>query len=145
MSCRGIRGAITVDEDTPEAIWRATREMLALIIRLNGVRADEVASVFFTTTPDLVAAFPATAARQLGWMDVPLMCGHEMAVPGSLPKCVRVLLHWNTDKSPQEIQHVYLGAARSLRPDKADLPEIDMHELEAWIDAQLAKWTEAGD
>jgi len=140
MICRGIRGATTVAEDTPDEIWRATREMLALIIRLNGVRADDVASVFFTTTPDLVAAFPATAARQLGWMDVPLMCGHEMAVPGSLPMCVRVLLHWNTDKSPQAIQHVYLEKAKSLRPDKADLPEIDMHELETWIDTQLAKW-----
>ena len=140
MICRGIRGATTVEEDTPEAIWRATREMLALIIRLNGVRTEDIASAFFTTTPDLVAAFPATAARQLGWMDVPLMCGHEMAVPGSLPLCVRVLLHWNTDKSPQAIQHVYLGDAKTLRPDKADLPEIDMHELEAWIDTQLAKW-----
>ncbi len=140
MICRGIRGATTVAEDTPDEIWRATREMLALIIRLNGVRAEDVASAFFTTTPDLVSAFPATAARQLGWMDVPLMCGHEMAVPGSLPMCVRVLLHWNTDKSPQAIQHVYLEKAKTLRPDKADLPEIDMHELEAWIDTQLAKW-----
>ena len=140
MICRGIRGATTVAEDTPDEIWRATREMLALIIRINGVRADDLASALFTTTPDLVSAFPATAARQLGWMDVPLMCGHEMAVPGSLPLCVRVLLHWNTDKSAQEIQHVYLGDAKALRPDKADLPEIDMHELEAWIDAQLAKW-----
>ncbi|MBP7961385.1 MAG: chorismate mutase [Caldilineaceae bacterium] len=138
--CRGIRGATTVAEDTPDEIWRATREMLALIIRINGVRADDLASALFTTTPDLVSAFPATAARQLGWMDVPLMCGHEMAVPGSLPMCVRVLLHWNTDKSPQEIQHVYLEKAKSLRPDKADLPEIDMHELERWIDEQLARW-----
>jgi chorismate mutase len=99
-----------------------------------------VASAIFTTTPDLVAVFPATAARQLGWLDVPLMCAHEMSVPGSLGLCIRILLHWNTEKSQQEIQHVYLREARNLRPDKRIvLSEQDMQELNAWIEEQLSK------
>jgi len=110
------------------------------MIRLNGIRSEDVASAIFTTTPDIVAVFPATAARQLGWLDVPLICAHEMSVPGSLGRCIRILLHWNTNKSQQEIQHVYLHEARTLRPDKTlVLSEQDMHELNVWIEEQLSK------
>lgn len=136
--CRGVRGATTVEADDRELVLKATRELLALMIRLNGIRSEEVASAIFTTTPDVVAVFPATAARQLGWLDVPLMCAHEMSVPGSLGLCIRILLHWNTDKPQQEIQHVYLREARTLRPDKTIvLSDQDMQELNAWIEEQL--------
>ena len=138
--CRGVRGATTVDRDDREEILKATRELLALVIHLNGIHTDAVASAIFTTTPDLSAAFPATAARQLGWLDVPLMCAHEMSVPGSLGLCIRILLHWNTDKPQQAIQHVYLHEARNLRPDKRIvLSEQDMEELSVWIEEQLSK------
>jgi chorismate mutase len=140
MICRGVRGATTVAEDRPEAVLKATRELLALMIHLNGIHAEDVASVYFTTTEDVVSQYPALAARQLGWMDVPLLCGHEMNVPNSLPRCIRVLLHWNTHKGQGEIQHVYLGEARSLRPDKALAEEIDMVELQAWIEEQMKGW-----
>jgi len=138
MVCRGIRGATTVQSVDRESVLRATREMLATIIRLNGVDSEDVASVFFTTTPDIVSVFPATAARQLGWLDVPLMCGHEMNVEGALQRCIRVLVHWNTDKPQAEIRHVYLHEARSLRPDKSIvLSESDLEVLNRWIDAHL--------
>ncbi len=138
--CRGVRGATTIEADDRELVLKATRELLALMIRLNGIRAEDMTSAIFTTTPDIVAAFPATAARQLGWLDVPLMCAHEMSVPGSLGRCIRILLHWNTDKPQQEIQHVYLHEARNLRPDKRIvLSEQDMEELNRWIEEQLSK------
>ncbi|MCB0127350.1 MAG: chorismate mutase [Caldilineaceae bacterium] len=137
--CRGVRGATTVERDDRELVLRATRELLGLMIRLNDIKTVDVASAIFTTTPDVVSVFPATAARQLGWLDVPLMCAHEMQVPGSLGHCVRILLHWNTDKPQQEIQHVYLHEARTLRPDKnIVLSEQDMRELAVWIEEQLA-------
>ena len=98
MWCRGVRGATTADENSRDAILTATRQLLALVIRTNGIRSEDVASAVFTTTTDLDAEFPALAARQLGWLDVPLMCGHEISVPGSLPRCIRVLIHWNTEK-----------------------------------------------
>lgn len=140
MICRGVRGATTVEQNSPEAILRATRELLALMIRLNGIRSEDVASVIFTTTRDVTSQYPALAARQLGWMDVPLLCGHEMEVPNGLPRCIRVLLHWNTDSPQSEIQHVYLNEAKSLRPDKNLVEEIDMDELNRWIEAQLERW-----
>lgn len=138
--CRGVRGAITVPSNSREEILSATRRLLALMIRLNGIQADDVASAMFTTTHDIDAEFPALAARQLGWLDAALLCGNEMAVPGSLPRCIRILIHWNTAKTQQEIQHVYLGEAVRLRPDKADLPPVDEGEMEAWIQEQLAAW-----
>ncbi len=138
MFCRGVRGATTVQSNTREEILRETRHMLALMIRLNGIAPEDVASAIFTTTHDLNAEFPALAARQLGWLDAALMCGHEMEVPNSLPLCVRVLVHWNTTRAASEIQHVYLKNATRLRPDKADLPPIDEDELEGWISQQLA-------
>lgn len=138
--CRGVRGATTIATDDRELVLKATRELLALMIRLNGIRSEDVASAIFTTTTDIVSVFPATAARQLGWLDVPLMCAHEMSVPGSLGRCIRILLHWNTDKPQQEIQHVYLHEARNLRPDKRIvLSEQDMEELNVWIEEQLSK------
>jgi chorismate mutase len=138
MFCRGVRGATTVEANTREEILRGTRQLLALMIRQNGIDPCSIASALFTTTTDLDAEFPALAARQLGWLDVPLMCGHEMAVPGSLPRCIRVLLHWNTEKPAREIQHVYIRGAAVLRPDITKLPPVDWDELESWIAEQLA-------
>lgn len=140
MICRGVRGATTVEQDTPEAILQATRELLALMIRLNKIHSEDVVSGIFTTTRDIFSQYPALAARQLGWMDVPLLCGHEMEVPHSLPRCIRILLHWNTNTPQAEIQHVYLNEAQSLRPDKSLAEEIDIDELNCWIDEQLARW-----
>jgi chorismate mutase len=138
MFCRGVRGATTVAENTREEILTATRQLVALMVRRNGIDRRDVASAIFTTTPDIDAEFPALAARQLGWLDVPLLCGHEMAIPGSLPRCIRVLVHWNTDKPQSEIQHVYIRDAVTLRPDLCKLPPVNWTELEAWIAEQMA-------
>jgi chorismate mutase len=118
MRCRGIRGATTVDSNSREAILEATRELLDELVEANGVETDDIASALFTTTPDLNAEFPAVAARDRGWVDIALMCGHEMNVPGSLRMCLRVLLHVNTERSASELVHVYLKGATVLRPDK---------------------------
>jgi chorismate mutase len=117
--CRGVRGATTVERNTREAILRGTRELLTQMIEANGIHPDDVASAIFTTTPDLTAEYPALAARQLGWHDVALLCTHEMAVPHGLKCCIRVLLHWNTEKLASEVQHVYIKGAVNLRPDRA--------------------------
>lgn len=120
MTVRGIRGATVVERDEPGAIHSATRALLEAIQAANpSLQLADLASAWFTATPDLCTAYPAVAARQLGWIQVPLMCVQEMAVPGSLARCIRVLLHWNTDLPQAAIQHVYLGAAESLRPDLA--------------------------
>ena len=116
-SCRGIRGATSVDANDAQAIAAATRELLTCIVTANDVAVTDVASVIFTATPDLDAAYPARAAREMGWSNVPLLCMQEMAVVGSLPRCIRVLLLWNTDRSEDQVQHVYLHQARVLRPD----------------------------
>jgi chorismate mutase len=124
--CRGVRGAITVDENSAQAILSATEELLRAIIAANRICEQDVASVFFTVTPDLDAVCPAVAARQLGWTRTALLCLQEMAVPGGLPRCIRVLIHWNTGRSSDEIRHIYLREARQLRPDLAsrdDQPE----------------------
>jgi chorismate mutase len=139
MTCRGVRGATTVEHNEREEILVATRQLLGLMIRINGIEARDVASALFTTTPDINAEFPALAARQLGWLDVPLLCGHEMTVPGSLPLCIRVMIHWNTSKTQQEVEHVYVREAKRLRPDLTKLPAVDWDELEAWIDQQMKK------
>lgn len=117
--CRGIRGAITTRENTREAILQATHELLTNLIEANGIQVDDVASAIFTTTPDLDAEFPAVAAREIGWSNAALMCGQEMKVPGSLPRCIRILIHWNTTRRADEIVHVYLREARMLRPEHA--------------------------
>ena len=128
MACRGIRGATTVEQNTSEDILEGTAELLTVLARLNDLTPDDVASAFFTTTVDLDAAFPALAARDLGWTEVPLMCAHEMAVGGALAKVVRILLHVNTDRSPREIRHVYLRGARTLRPAWG-VADDDLEEL----------------
>ena len=133
MPCRGVRGATTAESNSRDDILAATRQLVALIIRQNGIEPVDVASAIFTTTTDLDAEFPALAARQLGWLDVPLLCGHEINVPGSLRRCVRVLVHWNTDKAQSEVNHVYIKQARRLRPDLSNLPPVDWEELERWI------------
>ena len=133
MPCRGVRGATTAEDNNPEDILKATRQLLALIIRQNGIRPEDVCSAVFSTTTDLDAEFPALAARQLGWIDVALMCVHELDVPGSLRRCIRVLLHWNTEKAADEIVHVYIKEAAHLRPDRSNLPPVDWKELEDWI------------
>ena len=119
MYCRGIRGATTCDENTRESILEATRELLQRIIAANGLQAEDIASAIFSTTHDLTAEFPAVAARELGWLDTALLCTHEMAVPGSLQRCIRVLIHWNTTRRADEIIHVYIRGARTLRPDRS--------------------------
>lgn len=117
MMIRGVRGATTVESNSPEAIIDATKELLGAMIKANEIDKDDVASAFFTLTQDLNAEFPAVAARQMGWTDVALLCGHEMNKPGALPMCLRILLHVNTEKKPAEMKHVYLRGARVLRPD----------------------------
>ncbi|GEM_PF-120963 len=119
LVCRGVRGATTVDSNDREAILEATRDLLRRLVLANGIRPEDVASVIFSTTPDLNAEFPAVAARQLGWHDVALFCTHEMNVPGALRRCIRVLIHWNTERAQDEIHHVYIRGARHLRPDRA--------------------------
>jgi chorismate mutase len=119
MQFRGVRGATSVTEDSAEAIWAATAELLKILIETNEIDEDDVASVIFTTTPDLTAAYPAKAARDMGWTQVALIGCQEMNVPGSVKLCVRVLIHWNTPKRNAELKHVYLGEAVALRPDLA--------------------------
>jgi len=117
MKMRGVRGAITVDEDSAEAIWQATRELLAAMVEANGIDEDDVASVIFTTTPDLKGAYPAKAARDLGWSRTALMGMQEADVPDGLPRAIRILIHWNTDRGLDDIQHIYMRDAIKLRPD----------------------------
>lgn len=117
MHVRGIRGAVTVETNTERAILDATRGLLEEMVRANDVATDEIAAILFTTTRDLNAAFPAEAARQLGWHSVPLMSGAEIDVPGALPRCIRVLMLWNTPRAQEEVVHVYLHEAEVLRPD----------------------------
>ena len=117
MLVRGIRGATTVDSNTREDILAASRELLEEIIRQNQIDPDFVASIQFSTTPDLTADFPAVAARELGFTQVALECLLEMNVPGSLARCLRILMHVNTERSLAEIKHVYLHGARVLRRD----------------------------
>ena len=115
---RGIRGAITVEEDTPEAIHQATRELLLKMLEANGIQSyEELAAVIFTVTEDLTSAFPAEAARQIGMHRVPLLSAREVPVPGSLPRVIRVLALWNTDTPQDRVRHVYLREAVRRRPD----------------------------
>jgi chorismate mutase len=120
MLVRGIRGATTVATNTREEILAATHELLTRIVEANEVDPDLVASIIFSTTPDLNAEFPAVAAREQGYTMVALSCVHEMNVPGSLAKCLRILMHVNTERSLGEIKHIYLRGARALRRDLVD-------------------------
>ncbi len=118
MSVRGIRGATTVCADGAESILSATRELLLAIIEANPtLQPVDIASILFTVTEDIQAAYPAQAARDLGWDDVPLMDAQEIPVPGSLPHCIRVMILWNTELGQNEVHHVYLREAVQLRPD----------------------------
>jgi chorismate mutase len=120
MSVRGIRGATTVEANEEQAILEATADLLKRLVEANGIVPEDIASIIVTVTHDLDAAFPARAIRQLpGWELVPLMCALEVPVKGSLEKCIRLMVHVNTDKKQDEIQHIFLGRARSLRPDLA--------------------------
>lgn len=115
MALRGIRGATSVESNTKAEIIEATKELLSRMVEENGLKVEAVASALFSSTEGLDAEFPAAAAREIGWNDTPLLCMREIAVPGSLNNCVRVLLHVNTDKAQNEMKHVYLREAVNLR------------------------------
>ncbi len=117
MPVRGVRGATTVTRNQKDEILDVTTELLKTMLDVNGINTEDIASCWITTTPDVFAEFPAVAARHMGWTQVPLMQSHEMSVPGMLPLCIRVLLHWNTEKTQSDIRHVYLREAARLRPD----------------------------
>ncbi|MBM3167165.1 MAG: chorismate mutase [Chloroflexi bacterium] len=117
MWCRGIRGATAVPENSRDAIIAASRELLQQMVDANGVKIDDVACILFTTTPDLNAAFPAAAARELGWLQVPLLCSQEMDVPDGFPHCLRILMLFNTEKRNEDIVHLYLRGTEVLRDD----------------------------
>ncbi len=115
MYCRGIRGATTVERNESEEILASTKELLQLMVERNNLRLEDIASAIFTVTEDLDAAFPAAAARAMGWMEVPLLDAREIPVPNSLGKCIRVMLHVNTMRNAAEIRHVYIRGAVNLR------------------------------
>jgi len=117
MRVVAIRGATTVDADDGTLIRAATRELLARLVEANSLAVEDIISVIFTVTTDLRDEFPARAARDLGWVDVPLLCTIEMSVPGALPRCIRVLLHAHAARPRSELRHIYLHDARALRPD----------------------------
>jgi chorismate mutase len=118
MTVRGVRGATSVTEDQPDLIREAAGELMQEIIQRNGITDfDDVISAVFTTTEDLCSAFPAEAARLMGMNQVPLLCAREIPVQNSMPRCIRILLHINTERTPREIEHVYLREAQKLRPD----------------------------
>ena len=133
MMVRGVRGAISVTKDDPEEILEATRRLLLTIVQQNGIETEDLASVWLTTTPDLTSVFPAVAARQIGWTEVPLICAHEMTVEGAMPLVVRVMMHWNTTKSQKEINHIYLGETVKLRPDKMHVPPIKDSDMTTYL------------
>ena len=118
MALQGVRGAITVEQDNEDQIIAATKNLLFEIVKANQtMKTEDLACVFFTMTDDLHLGFPAKAAREMGWRNVPLMCSTEISVTNGLPFCIRVLLLWNTNMLQTEISHVYLGRAKTLRPD----------------------------
>ena len=119
MKVRGIRGATTAATNTGTDVIAATRRLLTDMVAANAVRTDDIAAVFFTTTPDLNAEFPAAAARELGWQKVPLLCSSEIDVSGRVRSCIRVLMLVNTNAAQAQVAHVYLEGARRLRPDLA--------------------------
>jgi chorismate mutase len=136
---RGIRGATTASANEPEAILEATGELLGELVRLNALVVEEIAFAYFTTTADLDAEFPALAARRLGWVDVPLLCGHDMTVrqpnPRGVARCIRVLLLYNTELSQRQMRHAYLRGADAIRQD--------LDAMRSGLDAFVA--TEVGD
>jgi len=124
--CRGIRGAITTEDNSREAILSATRDLLERLVARNGVAVDDIAAVFFTVSDDLDAEYPALAARQLGWTETALLCAREIPVPQTtVRRCIRVLLLANTERTLREIRHLYLREAVTLRPTRTDLSPHD--------------------
>lgn len=117
MAVRAVRGAIQVDADEPDLIYRGVREMLADLLARNELSPQDVISIFFTATTDLTSCFPAAGAREVGFAEVPLLCASEIAVPGSMPRVVRLLAHVETSRPRSEIRHAFLGAAAALRDD----------------------------
>lgn len=131
MTMRGIRGATTIDADEQTEVFSATRELLEAIQQNNpDLDPCDIGSAIFTTTEDITSAFPATAARAIGWEQVPMVCAREIPVPNSLAGCIRVLIHWNTDKAQDAIRHIYLNRASALRPDLAEQQKINEAEGE---------------
>lgn len=126
MAMRGVRGATTVDANAADDIQKRTLELLGILVASNGIEPEDVASATFTVTGDLDAEFPAVAVRSMpGWEEVPLLCAREIPVTGSLERCVRVLLHWNTGRPQREVRHAFLRGARALRPASAVRVEGD--------------------
>jgi chorismate mutase len=119
LAVRAVRGAVQLERDEREHLLASVAELLTGILKRNGFTTDDLISVLFTATPDLISEFPALAARQLGITDVPLLCAQEIDVPGAMPRVVRVLAHVETELDKTEITHVYLGAAAALRKDIA--------------------------
>ena len=117
MAVRAVRGAIQVDADERQQLLDATTELLQTVLDRNGLGQVDLISVVFTATPDLTSEFPAYAARQLGYVDVPLMCASEIAVPGAMPRVLRLLAHVETDLGRADVRHVYLRGAAALRSD----------------------------
>ena len=121
MALRGLRGATTIENDSRDLVLAGTRELLEAILSANpSLRPEDIASALFTVTEDIASAYPALAARQMGWNLVPMMCAREIPVRGSLPYCIRVLIHWNAGLAQDQVRHVYLRDAVRLRPDLAD-------------------------
>ncbi len=114
---RGVRGAIQVKKNDRKEIFKATQKLLKKIIQVNQIRQEDIASVFLTATTDLTADFPAYAVRKMGWKEVPLLCAQEIEVPHGLPRVVRILLHFNTDRQQSEVKHQYLNGTKRMRPD----------------------------
>jgi len=117
---RAVRGATTVERDEAELVISATRELLTTLAERNSIEREQVISAIFTVTPDITSEFPARAARDLGWMEVPLLCAMEIPTARGLARCIRVLLHVETDLPRAALRHVYLHGARALRPDLSD-------------------------
>lgn len=115
---QGYRGATTVEHDTAEDILEATEELLHALVDANGIGPDDIVSAIFTVTTDLIATFPARASRRMGWNDVAILHTTEIPVPGSLARCIRVLVHAYSSKPRDQIRHTYLRAATALRPDR---------------------------
>jgi chorismate mutase len=120
MKVRGIRGAITVNNNTEAEILTATKELMQELISTNDLQRENIASITFSMTSDLDAVFPPVAVREMGWTTVPLFCTRELKIEGALRKCIRILIHYNTEKSLAEVNHVYLRKAKQLRPDLAE-------------------------
>ena len=117
---RAVRGAITVERDDAELVAAATRELLTALVERNSLASEHVISAIFTVTPDITSDYPARAARELGWVEVPLLCALEIPIPEGVARCIRVLLHIETDLPRSALRHVYLRDARGLRPDLSD-------------------------